>query len=164
MQEQAEELLKEISLASYYDEVAMPGLELAARDLARGVLTRAQMERIKDTVIALITELEDYKDRLDDAMSRNISERPTRRSQRSYPPSSSGTMPKHGRLRGKARRESAVFAGRTPLDELPAAMLLNFCEKKARLLKLRCRILHRVEESTGLNATAWPQSVSATSI
>ena len=67
VQEQAEELLKEISLASYYDEVAMPGLELAARDLARGVLTRSQMERIKDTVIALITELEDYKDKTIDA-------------------------------------------------------------------------------------------------
>jgi predicted PurR-regulated permease PerM len=30
LQEQAEEMLKEISLASYYDDVAMPGLELAA--------------------------------------------------------------------------------------------------------------------------------------
>jgi hypothetical protein len=39
VQEQAEELLKESSLAAYYDEVAIPGLELAARDLARGVLS-----------------------------------------------------------------------------------------------------------------------------
>ena len=37
VQEHAEELLKEMSLSSYYDEVALKGLELAARDLARGV-------------------------------------------------------------------------------------------------------------------------------
>jgi hypothetical protein len=40
VQEHPEELLKEMSLSSYYDEVALKGLELAARDLARGVLTR----------------------------------------------------------------------------------------------------------------------------
>ena len=37
VQEHAEELLKEMSLSSYYDEVALKGLELAGRDLARGV-------------------------------------------------------------------------------------------------------------------------------
>jgi Predicted permease len=50
VQEHAEELLKEMSLSSYYDEVALKGLELAARDLARGVLTRPQVERIKEAV------------------------------------------------------------------------------------------------------------------
>jgi hypothetical protein len=42
--------------------VAMPGLELAAHDLARGFLTRGQMERIKDTVITLVAELEEHED------------------------------------------------------------------------------------------------------
>ena len=41
VQEHAEELLKEMSLSSYYDEVALKGLELAAGDLARGVLPPA---------------------------------------------------------------------------------------------------------------------------
>jgi hypothetical protein len=41
LQEQAEEVLKETTLSSYYDEVAIPGVEMAARDLARGVLTDA---------------------------------------------------------------------------------------------------------------------------
>ena len=59
VQEHAEELLEETDLVSYYDEVAMPGLELAARDIARGVLTRAQMERIKETVTGLVAELGD---------------------------------------------------------------------------------------------------------
>jgi hypothetical protein len=55
VQEHAEELLKEMSLSSYYDEVALKGLELAARDLARGVLTRLQVERIKEAVTTLVT-------------------------------------------------------------------------------------------------------------
>ena len=51
--EQAEEALKETSLSAYYDEVARPGLELAARDLARRVLTDPQLQRILDTIAAL---------------------------------------------------------------------------------------------------------------
>ena len=62
VQEHAEELLKEMSLSSYYDEVALKGLELAARDLARGVLTRPQVERIKEAVTTLVRELADYDD------------------------------------------------------------------------------------------------------
>ena len=62
VQEHAEELLKEMSLSSYYDEVALKGLELAARDLARGVLTRPQVECIKEAVTTLVTELADYDD------------------------------------------------------------------------------------------------------
>jgi hypothetical protein len=47
LQEQAEKMLKETSLASYYDDVAMPGLELAARDMARRVLARSQVEKLR---------------------------------------------------------------------------------------------------------------------
>jgi AI-2E family transporter len=57
LQEQAEESLKKASLSAYYDEVAMPGLELAARDLARGVLTDQQLHRIVETVAALVAEI-----------------------------------------------------------------------------------------------------------
>ena len=62
VQEHAEELLKEMSLSSYYDEIALKGLELAGRDLARGVLTRPQVDRIKDAVTTLVRELADYDD------------------------------------------------------------------------------------------------------
>ena len=57
LQEQAEEALKETGLSAYYDEVAMPGLELAARDLARGVLTDLQLQRIVETIAALVAEI-----------------------------------------------------------------------------------------------------------
>ena len=124
VQEQAEGLLKEISLASYYDEVAMPGLELAARDLARGVLTRAQMERIKDTVIALITELEDYQGKTVDA---EIS-----------PQDEAKELPALERLDdaqtrpadGQGKALVRCIAGRTALDEPPAAMLAQLLRKE----------------------------------
>jgi hypothetical protein len=45
--EHAELLLKERSLSSYYDEVSLKGLQLAAADAGRGVLTPAQLDRIK---------------------------------------------------------------------------------------------------------------------
>ena len=57
-----EELLKEMSLSSYYDEVALKGLELAARDLRAEFLTRPQVERIKEAVTTLVMELADYDD------------------------------------------------------------------------------------------------------
>jgi predicted PurR-regulated permease PerM len=57
LQEQAEEALKETGLSAYYDEVAMPGIELAARDLARGVLTDLQLQHIVETIAALVAEI-----------------------------------------------------------------------------------------------------------
>ena len=36
-----------VPLSSYYDEVALKGLQLAANDAARGVLTETQLDRIK---------------------------------------------------------------------------------------------------------------------
>jgi AI-2E family transporter len=62
LQEHAEELLKKMSLSSYYDEIALKGLELAAHDMARGVLTTAQLDDIHDIIAELIDALSDYDD------------------------------------------------------------------------------------------------------
>ena len=132
VQEHAEELLKELSLTSYYDEVAMPGLELAARDLGRGVLTRAQMERIRDTVIALITELEDHEDeRTTPAMG---AEGPPNE------PAAPQDAARESSLAGKRRDAQKLppggnarvrcIAARTPLDEVPAAMLAQLLRQQ----------------------------------
>jgi len=69
LQEQAEEALKKTGLSAYYDEVAMPGLELAARDLARGVLTDLQLQRIVETVAALVAEIGPQPDEEADSKS-----------------------------------------------------------------------------------------------
>ena len=53
----AEILLKERSLMSYYDEVALPGLELAAIDAQRGTITTEQLGRMRDTINELVEDL-----------------------------------------------------------------------------------------------------------
>ena len=62
-QDLAELLLKDRSLSSYYDEVALKGLQLAANDAERGVLNAQQLERVKATIKVLVHELASYDDR-----------------------------------------------------------------------------------------------------
>ncbi|WP_168790421.1 AI-2E family transporter [Paraburkholderia aromaticivorans] len=61
--EQAELLLRERSLSSYYDEVAIKGLQLAANDVVRGSVTAAQLARIEATTNDLVDGLDGYEDR-----------------------------------------------------------------------------------------------------
>ena len=60
--DQAEVLLRDRPLSSYYDEVALKGLQLAANDAARGVLTEAQLEKIKVSMQDLIDDLDEHDD------------------------------------------------------------------------------------------------------
>lgn len=62
VQEHADLILKMSSLTAYYDEVVIRGLELAARDAARGVLTSEQKNDIRTSVGGLIEELADRDD------------------------------------------------------------------------------------------------------
>ena len=61
-EDQAELLLRDMPLSSYYDEVALRGLQLAANDAARGVLTADQTARIKSAIEALVRDLDDHED------------------------------------------------------------------------------------------------------
>jgi predicted PurR-regulated permease PerM len=61
-QEHADLILKTSSLTAYYDEVVIKGLELAARDAARGVLTAEQRNDISASVGGLIEALVDRDD------------------------------------------------------------------------------------------------------
>ncbi|MDB5669643.1 MAG: family transporter [Alphaproteobacteria bacterium] len=60
--EQAELLLKERALSSYYDAVAIPGLRLAIADRRRGVLSRARLAELGEAAEALVEELSGYDD------------------------------------------------------------------------------------------------------
>jgi predicted PurR-regulated permease PerM len=60
--EKAEEFLKERSLSSYYDEVAIKGLLLAQSDLERDVLDQSRLARIRDTVVEFADDLSDHPD------------------------------------------------------------------------------------------------------
>jgi hypothetical protein len=61
--EKAEEFLKERSLASYYDEVALKGLQLAQADAERGALDQERLTKIRDAVSEFAGDVSDQEDR-----------------------------------------------------------------------------------------------------
>jgi hypothetical protein len=61
--EKAEEFLKERSLASYYDEVALKGVQLAQADAERGALDQERLAKIRDAVSEFASDLSDQDDR-----------------------------------------------------------------------------------------------------
>jgi len=60
--EKAEQFLKERSLASYYDEVALKGLQLAQVDAERGALDQERLTKIRDAVSEFASDLSDQDD------------------------------------------------------------------------------------------------------
>ncbi len=110
--DQAESLLKEQSLESYYDEVVLNGLRLAVADAERGVLTPVHLARVRASIQSLI---EDLDDREDDPI-------PT------GDPDVEGDVPGKSNEAGTAR--VLCIAGRGPLDEEASAMLAQLLEKR----------------------------------
>jgi predicted PurR-regulated permease PerM len=131
--EYAEQLLKERSLTSYYDEVALKGLQLAANDAGRGVLTGAQLERIKDAIKALVTDLSGHDDvepepdeTEDEPVASPPSDKPAIRK-----PAVPEDAPSEHLVPEAWRSEGAVMclAGRGPLDEAASTMLAQLLRK-----------------------------------
>ena len=133
-QEQAEILLKDRSLSSYYDEVALKGLQLAANDLLRGVLTTLQLERIKTVVQDLVDGLDDHDDADPKPIDDNAVLAPTS-DQRELPkqPAPDTEVPEHAERVPEWQGETPVMcvAGRGPLDEAAAIMLAQLLRKHA---------------------------------
>jgi predicted PurR-regulated permease PerM len=61
--EKAEEFLKERSLSSYYDEVALKGLRLAQADVERGALDPERLIKIRDAVNEFTSNISEQDDR-----------------------------------------------------------------------------------------------------
>jgi predicted PurR-regulated permease PerM len=138
---QAEMLLKERPLSAYYDEVALKSLQMAAHDVARGVLNRDRQGVMRDTVIGLVEDLEAHEDvapppgRADDgAAAPPAAERAVPR-----------TVPLHRQApaaddlptQWRTRAPVLCLGGRGPLDDAAAAMLAQLLRKHglgARLL------------------------------
>lgn len=60
--DQAEVLLRDRPLSTYYDEVALGGLHMAANDLIRGVLTPEQLANVLDAIGDVVMDLADQAD------------------------------------------------------------------------------------------------------
>jgi predicted PurR-regulated permease PerM len=65
----AEEFLKEKSLSSYFDEVALKGLQLAQVDAKRGTLDQARMTKIRDAVTEFASDLSTQDDSIPEIAS-----------------------------------------------------------------------------------------------
>ena len=115
--EQAEQILKERSLTTYYDDVAVRGLTLAARDAGRGVLTSDNIQAIRNGVEALIADLAGTPDV--DPQESEAEDRP------------GDEQDEAQLLPGSWRADGAVLcvAGRGPLDEAASAILADVLRK-----------------------------------
>jgi predicted PurR-regulated permease PerM len=103
----AEVLLRDRTLASYYDEVAIKGLLLAASDSQRGVLTADQVFSIEAALEELVGELADHQDL--------VAEQDVEGEQ-----ATDADIPKVGR---SSDARILCVAGRGPLDKAASIML-----------------------------------------
>ncbi|KAA5611922.1 AI-2E family transporter [Rhodovastum atsumiense] len=131
--DQAELLLRERSLASYYDEVALKGLHLAVGDAQRGVLGPAQMDRVREAVRSLVDDLEGHDDSDPRPEAPIADPMPPSAAERALPssPALDVSLPEREALPSAWQGEGAVLciAGRGPLDEAAAAMLAQLLRK-----------------------------------
>jgi predicted PurR-regulated permease PerM len=131
--ESAEVLLKERSLTSYYDEVALRGLQLAANDATRGVLTQRQLDQVRDVIRALVQDLGGHEDvephpaeTEDEPVAPPASEKPANKQ-----PAAAAPLPQAREIPEAWKAEGAVLcvAGRGPLDEAASEMLSQLLNK-----------------------------------
>jgi len=141
-EDQAELLLKERSLSTYYDEVALKGLQFAANDLQRNVLNAHQLERIKSTIKALVKGLARHGDVAPHpGAAQAPSDAQGMRSDAIDPSPEDGDLPVNAQPKGLPddkhalppawQSPSAVLcvAGRGPLDEAASTMLAQLLHK-----------------------------------
>lgn len=130
--DQAEELLKERSLSSYYDEIAVPGLQMAAADANRGVMGPDAGERVRGAIWALISDLGDHHADVDphgasaDPLRPSLSEQALDKD-----PAPSLDDYAANEIPASWRAEGAVLclSGRGPLDPAASAMLAQLLGK-----------------------------------
>jgi len=60
--EQAEDMLKTMSLSTYYDKVALEGLRLAELDARHGRLDHVRLQKVRTAVEGLVADLSDFDD------------------------------------------------------------------------------------------------------
>ncbi|MDR7037075.1 putative PurR-regulated permease PerM [Methylobacterium sp. BE186] len=132
VQEHADLILQECSLSAYYDEVVLRGLELAARDAARGVLTPEQKTAIRASVTELVEELSSRADETPEAPAA-AAHRLVTGGERNAPACGREPItPAPGSVGEAWRREGAVLcvAGRGFVDGAAAAILAQLLEKR----------------------------------
>ena len=129
---QAEQMLRDRPLSSYYDEVVLNGLRLAAVDVERGLLRPAQIEQVVKTVLDVVADLDEHDDvapssKGDAEGPVALPERETKLPKRA-PPGPDLQSEEPGAERAD-RAPILCIAGRGALDEAAAAMLAQLLAK-----------------------------------
>jgi predicted PurR-regulated permease PerM len=142
-QDHAELILKERSLGTYYDEIVVKAMQLAASDAGRGIIDREQLERVSSTIKVLVRGLDTYKDeKISPKKSETaLADRPL--DGPDLPPEPDPrNVPPAGIVLPQAWVEKSpivlCIAGRGPLDETTSVILVQLLEKhgfNGRLVK-----------------------------
>jgi predicted PurR-regulated permease PerM len=130
--EQAETLLADRPLSTYYDEVALGGLKLAAEDARRGAIDHDGAKRIVGSMLTVIAELEEH----DDAAAttgtatpaRSLHPMPQPRDEAGEPVSDDPLPDAPGDWRDP--RAIVCIAGRGVLDDAVTAMLAQLLGRR----------------------------------
>jgi hypothetical protein len=128
LMDQADQCLKEKSLLTYYDEVALAGLKLAQLDARRGVIENDRIQKIRDTVQQLVADLADYDDGTPPQAKENAN---NGEEKNESAPDSDLEVVKPEQVVAAWKNDAAVvcIAGRGPLDEPITAMLAQILTK-----------------------------------
>jgi hypothetical protein len=126
----AEQFLKEMPLVTYYDEVALKGLKLAQADLNRDALDALHVQRIRDSVMELVKELDDHEDQQAKKESAQDVEAASAGLVKGSPVGDLPILAKD-ELAGHWRGENPILCvpGRPGLDEAVASMLAQILSK-----------------------------------
>jgi predicted PurR-regulated permease PerM len=123
VEDQAESALNDLPLTSYYDDVVIKALELAAHDAARGVLNERHLAQIKTAVIELATDLDD----LDQKHNARTSQ-----AELGEPPlvdTAAAAVP-YTAARSPPIRPICTIAAHTQLDEIAAIILARLLRRQ----------------------------------
>jgi predicted PurR-regulated permease PerM len=131
--DQAEILLKDLSLSAYYDEVALNGLRLAAADAERDRLTPGHLARVKSSIQSLLDDLEDHEDDTElPGATGVVTLLPNAAETGADPPAADAAPPAEPALASASTSAGVVLciAGRGPLDDEVSAMLAQLLARR----------------------------------
>ncbi len=148
-EEHAARFLADHPLSAYYDEVAVPGLRIAAADAKRGVLSSGQLHRIKAAVLELVHDVADHEDTDKPAQKpdASVAGKTLDQKELSPAPAPQGDAGASDRLAPGWDAETPVLcvAGRGLLDEAAAEMLVQLLDKHG----IGARVVPREAASRG---------------
>ena len=128
---QAEQILRERSLSSYYDEVVLNGLRLAAVDVERGLLQPERTAEVLKTVHEILDDLDQHEDT--EPATKGTTPGPVAPPEREtslpqQPPAGPDLQSNAGST-GHELAPVLCIAGRGPFDDAAAAMLAQLLSK-----------------------------------